>query len=281
MYFLYNGEIREEKLDISIHNRALNYGDGLFETMKYARSRINFWEDHYFRLMAGMRILRMEIPMSFSPEFLEAEIRRLIEHQGWQEQAVRVKMLVFRSGAGLYTPQTREIEYLIQIEQLPQAEYMLSEKGLHADIFQDHYVQKSLLSNLKLIAAPIYVLASIYRQENGWDECFLLNDDKSLCEAISSNIFLVKGKEVLTPAATSGCLKGVMRQQLLQLIPKMGYDLKEVEAISPFELQKVDEVILSNAIKGIQWVEKFRKKTYTNTLSGELIRKLNIAAVLN
>ena len=59
---------------VSINNRGLQYGDAVFETLKVVSNRINFWEDHYFRLMASMRILRMEIPMTFSMEFLENEI---------------------------------------------------------------------------------------------------------------------------------------------------------------------------------------------------------------
>ena len=64
---------------VSINNRGLQYGDAVFETLKVVSNRINFWEDHYFRLMASMRILRMEIPMTFSMEFLENEILKTIE----------------------------------------------------------------------------------------------------------------------------------------------------------------------------------------------------------
>ena len=61
---------------VSINNRGLQYGDAVFETLKVVFNKINFWEDHYFRLMASMRILRMEIPMTFSMEFLENEIKK-------------------------------------------------------------------------------------------------------------------------------------------------------------------------------------------------------------
>ena len=57
---------------LSLENRGYKYGDALFETLKVFNSSILFWEDHYFRLMASMRILRMEIPMTFTMEFLEA-----------------------------------------------------------------------------------------------------------------------------------------------------------------------------------------------------------------
>jgi uncharacterized protein YndB with AHSA1/START domain len=63
-----NGNLTE-KASVSFDNRGLNYGDAVFETLRFSGGKIYFWEDHYFRLMASMRILRMEIPMNFTMEF--------------------------------------------------------------------------------------------------------------------------------------------------------------------------------------------------------------------
>ena len=52
---------------LSFYNRGFYYGDALFETVKVVGNKLLFWEDHYFRLMASMRLLRMEIPMTFTP----------------------------------------------------------------------------------------------------------------------------------------------------------------------------------------------------------------------
>ena len=69
-----NGTLFEDaKANLSLENRGFNYGDAIFETIK-VNNRPLFWEAHYFRLMASMRIMRMKIPMKFTPEFLEAEI---------------------------------------------------------------------------------------------------------------------------------------------------------------------------------------------------------------
>ena len=87
-----NGNILEEQmLHYQLNNRGFNYGDAVFETIKVSHGKILFWEDHYFRLMASMRILRMEIPMNFTLEFLENEIQRLIEANAITT-TVRVKL---------------------------------------------------------------------------------------------------------------------------------------------------------------------------------------------
>ena len=61
----FNGKLLEDNIIISTQNRGYAYGDGLFETIKVVSGKLLFWEDHYFRLMASMRIMRMEIPMNF------------------------------------------------------------------------------------------------------------------------------------------------------------------------------------------------------------------------
>ena len=67
----YNGNlVAFEDVKITPDNRAYKYGDSVFETIKVINGKLVFWEEHYFRLMASMRMLRMKIPMNFTLEFL-------------------------------------------------------------------------------------------------------------------------------------------------------------------------------------------------------------------
>ena len=280
MAYIINGEVREEKsVELKLNNRALNYGDGIFETIKYSFNRLNFWEDHYFRLMASMRILRMEIPQDFSPEYLEEQLRTCLEVNELSTKAARLKLLVYRRAGGRYTPDTNEVDFIITAQPLEHPEYRLEEEGLNIDLYKDFYIQPGLLSNLKQIGSSIYTIASVFRKENDLDECVLLNDKKEVAEAISSNLFLVKGKEVYTAPLSSGCLKGVMRKQVIDLLPKLDYEVKE-EVFSPFELQRADEVFLTNVIRGIQWVSTYRKKEYEKECSSALVKRLNVSVAI-
>jgi branched-chain amino acid aminotransferase len=109
----YNGTITSEERLISLNNRGLAYGDALFETIKINYGKILFWEDHYFRLMASMRILRMEIPMNFTMEFLEEEIFKLLEARQLKNSTARVKLTIFRNDGGYYLPETNNISFII------------------------------------------------------------------------------------------------------------------------------------------------------------------------
>lgn len=272
--------IRNKHLGIQINNRGLNYGDGLFETIKYSRNRLNFFEDHYFRLMASMRLVRMEIPMEWSPEYLEEQIRKTLRSNQLEEKAARVKLLVVRKAGGFYAPETNDVDFLITTEAWEPESYVLNEQGLEIELFKDYYKQSGLLGNVKTSSAQLYTIASIFAQENNYDDVILLNEQKEVLESTKANLFMLKGEELFTAPLSSGCLKGVMRKRILELAPQLGLEVKE-EGFSPFALQKADEIWLSNAMQGVQWVEKYRKKTYQNEKAQAMVKKLNVSVALS
>ena len=109
----FNENILEDSLLFSAQNRGLAYGDALFETIKSSYGKLLFWEDHYFRLMASMRIMRMEIPMNFTMEFLEEQIQKTVDANQLSNTSSRIKLTVFRNEGGLYLPETNDIGYII------------------------------------------------------------------------------------------------------------------------------------------------------------------------
>jgi branched-chain amino acid aminotransferase len=266
----YNGNIVSDDSTLSPYNRAFKYGDGLFETIKVVDNKVVFVEDHYFRLMASMRMLRIKIAMEFTLEFFENEILKTIEANKLID--ARVRFSVFRKEGGNYLPKNNEIDFLIETHEL-----IISLKNEYEiDLFKDYYMYSGRLSTLKTNNKILNVVASIYADENGLDNCILLNEKKHIVEALNANIFLVKGNQIITPPLSEGCLKGVTRKNIITMLSKdSNYELFEKE-ISPFELQKVDEVFLSNSIIGIQPVTKYRKKTYTTTVAADLQNKLKI-----
>ncbi|MGA9324679.1 MAG: aminotransferase class IV [Salegentibacter sp.] len=277
----YNGELVEDaQAHLSVKNRGFAYGDSVFETIRAINGKLMFWEDHYFRLMASMRIMRMEIPANFSPEFLEQEITELLKTSALENSPVRVKFSVYRQEGGFYRPSSREIEYLITVEKIQEVFYTLNESFYEVELFKDHYVTSGLLSSIKTNNRAVNVLGSIFASENGYDNCLLLNEKKSVVEALNGNIFLVKARKIKTPPIQDGALNGIIRKQLLAIVGQVE-DLEIEEAsISPFELQKADELFITNVVVGIQPITKYRKKEFDNSVAKELLSKLNMRARL-
>ena len=169
----YNGRLVSSKEPIlSASNRGFKYGDGVFDTLKVLKGKIIFLEDHYFRLMASMRILRMEIPMDFTLEFFEVEIIKLIEVKNLEN--ARVRITVFRKDGGTYSPLNNEIEFVIEASDL-----VIDIKDTYeVELFKDFYVYSGLLSTLKTTNRVINVIASVFANENDFDNCLLINENK-------------------------------------------------------------------------------------------------------
>ncbi|GGG51552.1 aminotransferase class IV [Bizionia arctica] len=272
----FNGTITDSNHIISTKNRGFNYGDALFETIKVSHGKILFWEDHYFRLMSSMRILRMEIPMNFTMEYLQEQILEIISHQNLQDKTARVKVFVNRKEGGLYLPSTNDVDFIISAVPLDSDFYLLNDATYLVDLYKDFYVAPGLLSTLKTNNKALHVVGSIFAKENNFQNCFILNTEKQIVEALNGNIFLVKDKVIKTPPLLDGCLKGIMRKQLIDIIKMIPEYTLEEASISPFELQKADEIFITNVIAGIQPVTNYRKKTYTNEVAVNLLQKLNV-----
>ena len=277
----FNGNLQDNNTVITNSNRAYAYGDGLFETIKAVHGKLLFFEDHYFRLMASMRIMRMEIPMSFTLEFLQDEILKTIKVNQLDTATCRVKLQVHRVEGGLYEPESNDVEFIVSVKALDQDFYLLNEGNYEVDLFKDFYVSPSLISTLKSNNKALNVVGSIYAKENNLDNCLLINTNKSVVEALNGNVFLVKGNTIKTPPLSDGCLKGIIRKQLIEIINLMEEYTLEEASISPFEIQKADEMFITNVITGIQPVSKYRKKQFATDVAKALLQKLNVKVRLS
>ena len=267
----YNGNlVAFEDVKITPDNRAFKYGDSVFETIKVINGKLVFWEEHYFRLMASMRMLRMKIPMNFTLEFLKDEILKTVLVN--TKNNSRVRLCITRKDGGFYTPTTNEIDYLIESREIT----FTTKDNYKVDLFKDFYLYSGHLSTIKTNNKLIHTLASIFAKENDLDNCILLNERKGIVEVTNATLFLIKGNTIKTPLLSEGCLKGIAREKVINIIESNNdYDIEET-VISPFEIQKADEVFITNSIMGIQPITNYRKKTFSTDISKKLAMSLNV-----
>jgi len=268
----YNGNlVAFEDVKITPDNRAYKYGDSVFETIKVINGKLVFWEEHYFRLMASMRMLRMKIPMNFTLEFLEKEILKTVKVTN-SNTTLRIRLTITRKDGGFYLPLTNEIDYLIEYREIR----FITKDNYKVDLFKDFYLYSGHLSTIKTNNKLIHTLASIFAKENDLDNCILLNERKGIVEATNATLFLIKGNTIKTPLLSEGCLKGIAREKVIKIIESNNdYDIEET-VISPFEIQKADEVFITNSIIGIQPITNYRKKTFSTDISKKLAMSLNV-----
>lgn len=269
MFLNCNGQIHLIATPIfGADNRAFKYGDALFETIRMVGGQPLFLDLHMDRLQAGMELLQMIAPPTWTIHFWEQAIHDLSQKNKIIADA-RIKLTIFRKEGGMYTPHSNQVSFLLEVSPLDTVEYEFNSKGLMVDCFFDLPKLKGPLAAIKSANALPYILAGIYAKKNQLDDCLLVNEHGNLVEAVASNVYLVKNNTIYTPDLSEGCVAGVMRRVIKEKIGFME------QAIAPAALLEADEVFLSNAIKGVQWVGAYKTKRYFNRVSKELCSMLN------
>jgi branched-subunit amino acid aminotransferase/4-amino-4-deoxychorismate lyase len=262
----------DEKV-FSHNNRAFCYGDALFETIHCLGTQPQFFDAHWNRLVKGMKILKMVSGKDFNPGLIHKNIEKLLNKNRIFKGA-RLRLTVFREAEGLYGPENESVSWIMETSALSQEKYELNSKGLVISIFDEVLKPVNILSNLKTTNALPYILAAKFRKENNLDDCILLNQYGRIAESISSNIFITNGKSVITPSLSEGCIEGTMRQTVIEIADKIGYETEE-KPLFEKDIIDAEEVFFTNAISGIKWVLAYKDRRYFNFISRKLSINLN------
>ncbi len=244
MFLAYNSDIlAKDSFRIQSNDRAFQYGDGLFETIRYEADRLWFWPDHFDRLTAGMTALHLHPPDAFSAEAASQLIRQLLRANGLHDQPARVKVQVWRQTGGLYTPTTNAANWLVTTRS--DHPFAITQKT-KIGIYDQFRVTPSPVSAVKTLNSLPYVLAGIYKQENGFDDVVLLDPFGHVAECVASNLFWFRDGTLFTPSLQTGCVEGIARRQLLRAFPDAQEGL-----FRPAVLDDADTVLAANSA-GIQ-----------------------------
>jgi branched-chain amino acid aminotransferase len=254
-------------------NRAHLYGDGVFESIRIINGRPLNLENHILRLLAGARAIHMRPSASYNTAFFEAKILELCQQSGITEGG-RCRLSLDRISGGAYLPDSNEATYYIEVYPYDVNHYELNAKGLELDIYQDIKLEKNLLSNFKTKMGLPYIMAALAAKEKGLDDLFLVDHKGSILETSSCNVFVISNGVLYTPSLDEGCLAGTMRMQIINLALANGIKVYEC-SLMPQNLLAADEVFLTNAIRGINWVGGYRTKRYQNNISRRLVVLLN------
>lgn len=250
MYMVFNSTLlAESDFTISANDRAFQYGDGLFETIRYEDNRIVYWPDHYDRLTQGMAALQLAWPNALTAELLHAELLTLLAHNRLINRVARIKIQVWRQPGGLYTPTTNAGHRLLMA--LPGNPFAVSQRA-QVGIFDDVRLSPSVISAYKTTSALPYVLAGLARQARRLDELILLDTFGHVAECVASALFWLRGNEFFLPSLKTGCIDGILRRQLIRMAPEMGFGVRE-GLFLPKDLGGADAVFCGN-VMGIQWL---------------------------
>lgn len=274
LYVNNNGEIlANDGPTIKAGNRGYLYGDGVFETIRVIGGLPVNMENHIKRMLEGAKKIKMRPPSYFDVAFFEEKILELLEKSNIREGG-KIRIHLDRSAGGTYRPESNEVEFYIEVYPIESNLFSLNTKGLEVDLFMDLKKPKTTLSNFKTKNGLIYVIASITAKEKGLDDYLIQNNTGGILEGTNSNMFVVSNGVLYTPGLEEGCLAGTMRMQIINIAIDQGIKVYECN-ILPQNLLVADEIFYTNAILGIQWIQGYRTKRYSNTMASQLTDLLN------
>ncbi len=274
MKFIFNGNFFDEADALfGKINRAFLWGDLITESVKISEGNALLWEEHYFNLMASMRIFRMKIPMAFTQEFFEDEIQKLISEN--KISNAKIQIGIYRNADSENYLTKSSVSYLIEISEVyTSAEYSWKKEPSEIEIFKDYAVNPSFFTQIRS-HKPEEIIARAFMQENEYEDLVLLNFEKRIARTVLGNPFLIQGNKVKTPKISEGGIRSVTRNYLCNLINKSENFTFEETDIFPFELLKTDEVFICLESEGILSIHQNRKKTYSTEKTKEIFELLN------
>lgn len=272
-FLIHDGKMRKSGIPlISPDNRSFRYGDGFFETMKMVNGQIVLEELHFERLFGSMELLRFKRPSFFTPAHLREQVAELAA-KNKHESLARIRLTVFRGEGGLYELEDHAPHYIIQTWALNPSINQMNENGLVIDVYKDARKACDGFSHIKSNNYLAYAMAALWAKEQKLNDALLLNSFDRVADATIANVFIVKDGFVKTPALSEGCVSGVMRKYLLQLLRKENIPVEET-TLEIEDLMQASEIFLTNAIHSIKWVKQLGKNGFTNQLSSQLHAKL-------
>lgn len=274
LYVNVNGEILENDQGvIKAGNRGHLYGDGIFESIRILNGKPINLSNHVNRMMEASAQLHMRVPNYYNADFFEGQTKDLL-YRSSITGGGRCRIHLDRISGGTYTPESNEVEYMIEVYPIDDNRFNLNTRGVEIDIYMKLKKTKSVLSNYKTKNGLIYVLSAIEARKNGFDDYLITNENGGILESTCCNLFVVSNGVLYTPGLEEGCLAGTMRMQIINLALANGIKVYECN-ILPQNLLVADEIFLTNAISGIRWVQGYRTKRYQNHMATRLVGLLN------
>ena len=220
------------------NNRALQYGDGLFETMRWHENKLPLLSWHQSRLQQGMKRLNLQ---ALDWRLIEDNIKQHCPPH-LQRNAV-VKLVVFRKSQGrTYQPISTNIEWFLSMTDLVVES---SNKLLNLAVAKTKLMKNKGLAGIKhLSRLEQVVIANELNEVNGVDDLLVLDEKNRIIETTCQNVVFIKSNQLYTPKIINCGIKGVGLEWL-----KANFNLTFTH-IKINDLSQYDGMMVGNSVRG-------------------------------
>jgi len=240
----HNGSIIPlSKARLSPGQMGLLMGWGVFTTLRVYEGKPFAFDRHWARMSHDAE--RLSMSLGYEQEAVCQSVSKLAEANGRPEGTARVSFVKNRGGLWADAGDSPETDLLIFTRQL------VEWPAVHRLKLQQHALYSAThLAGAKMLSWVQNAGLLEKAHAEGFDDVLLLNESGHLAECTSANIFLVRENRVLTPPLASGCLPGVTRDVLREVVPQAGFELSE-QILTPDDLASASEVFISSTTREV------------------------------
>lgn len=252
---LINGKAEDK---ISVKDRGLQYGDGVFETIAYRNGKAEFITEHLERLEKGCKLLAIAFEQQ---ALLQAELDSVYSSLGHEEAVIRITVTRGQSSRGYFSDNSAMPTRIISTYPFPTFPELYYSEGVLLRFCEQRLSTNSRLAGIKHLNRLEQVLA-----RNEWDdsdipEGIMSDHEDNIIEGTMSNIFIVESDKLFTPVVTRTGIAGITRAKVIELATRSGLSVEET-VIDRRRLAEADEVFVCNSIIGIWPVSAISNKLY-------------------
>lgn len=267
----FNGALIDGPLEVARGERGLLLGDGLFETM-LVLNRTPLWGNmHLARLEAAAH----ELGLGFHRDGLDDAITEILDGIPKLHHVLRVTLTRGSAARGLAAVGGSS-SLLLMLDAFDPA-MMLKPVALSSTAIRRN--PASVSCRLKTLSYIDNIAAAREAASHGVEDALMLNTAGNVACTTIANLFLLKGKSLITPARDQGILTGVTRQTLLHSAAHVGLRPEE-RVVKPEELKEADAVFLTNSLRFIRPVTALDREPLGQADLAPLVQALCEAARL-
>jgi len=258
---------------VSVYDHGLLYGDGVFEGIRAYDGVVFKLKEHIERLYTSAHTIMLQIPMT-QKEMIKAVLDTLKKNQ-LKDSYIRLVVTRGVGDLGLDPRKCSKATVIIITEPMITLHSKeKKEKGITAMIT---WVKRDPVDatthEVKSLNYLNSILAKIESNTAGVDEAICLDKTGFVCEGVAENIFIVKDGKIITPPTSTGALRGITRNAVMEIAEKLRYPMLE-RNITANELFTADEVFLTGTAAEITPVREVNKRVIGEGKLGPITKRL-------
>src|SRR5262249_1941481 len=199
---------------------------------------------------------RIQLPLSYGPSAARDAVERVIAANAVQSGSIRIYFVHNRGSLWSSDEPFPAGDFILYSADLP-----VRVGPTQLTMMPDARHSANPLSGTKVTAWLNNVWHLEQARRNGFEDALLLNERGEVAECTAANVFCVRHQGVVTPPSSSGCLRGVTREILLEIAPQAGIAASE-QAISQEDIYTADEVFISSTTRQVQAVIAIGEKRF-------------------